>query len=49
MYGHQKKKVREMEEENGMKKKGKRVLLAVAFSSGALGEALSMAAVPVFV
>lgn len=31
----------------GGKKRGKKVLLAIAFSSGALGEAQSMAAVPV--
>lgn len=40
------------ERDGGGKKKdekGKRVLLAIAFSSGALGEAQSMAAVPVYV
>ena len=36
-------------DEGGGKKEGKKVILAVAFSSGALGEAPSMAAVPVCV
>lgn len=42
------KKVREMREERKRERK-KKVLLAVAFSSGALGEAPGMAAVPVCV
>lgn len=49
MYGHQKKTVKEMEVEKGMKINWKWVLLAIALSSGALGEAQCMAAVPVFV
>jgi len=52
MYGHQKKKKIERDEvggKKGGKKRGKKALLAVAFSSGALGEAPSMAAVPVCV
>lgn len=44
---HKKKKVRE--EKKRKRKRGKRVLLAVVSSSGALGEALGMAAVPVCV